>query len=196
MEPDPGTSSLAQGENAVKKDNEASSWWMENYLYCCNCIHDDLLSSIGSALGYSGYMESAAALLVLIVYLSLYGSERRRLHISLQEIKNIALGQIEIPKVQQQPGHQEEEGSAQAEVLVRLKAQGAVEKGTDEKEEHGEVLRARGKALARGPRGPSGIVGEADEGGRLPGCVCQNHTRAFASAAKQCHAGPAPLSTR
>lgn len=36
-----------KGLNAIKNDNEAASWWMENYLYCCSESCNDWLSSIG-----------------------------------------------------------------------------------------------------------------------------------------------------
>lgn len=158
-----------QGENAVKKDNEASSWWMENYVYCCSCVHDDLISSIGSALGYSGYVESAAALLVLMAYLSVYGSERRRLHISLKQIKNIALGQSEEGQNEQKTDDLEDNRSTQADAFVRLGAKGGNIKGAEDKE---EVVRPSGRNV-RGPRGPSGIAGDSDGAADLPGFVSE-----------------------
>jgi hypothetical protein len=64
---------------------------MENYLYCCSCDSPDLLSSVGSALGYSSYIEAGVALLVLLVYLALFKAEQQRLHLDLRTIAKIAM---------------------------------------------------------------------------------------------------------
>eukprot|EP00775_Hariotina_reticulata_P007062 gene7062-7276_t len=83
--------SAAQGLNAIKNDNEAASWWMENYLYCCSESCNDWLSSIGSALGYEAYIEGAVAVLVILVYLMIFKADRQRLDLySIKGIANIA----------------------------------------------------------------------------------------------------------
>lgn len=82
---------ILQGLNAIKNDNEAASWWMENYLYCCSNECNSWLSSIGSALGYETYIEGGVALLVLFVYLSVFKPERIKLGLtSLNRITAIA----------------------------------------------------------------------------------------------------------
>jgi hypothetical protein len=45
--------------------------WLKANLYCCSCNYADLVSSFGSALGYGGYIEVAATLVVLMVYLQM-----------------------------------------------------------------------------------------------------------------------------
>lgn len=74
----------------MKNDNEAASWWMENYIYCCSQSCNDWLSSIGSALGYESYIEGGIALLVIMLYLAMFESERRRLNLSAKGIYDIA----------------------------------------------------------------------------------------------------------
>ena len=93
---------------------------------------------------------------------------------TLKEIKNIALGQAEVViKPEEQAGTKGDDGSTQAEVLVQLKgAKEGSKKGGGEEEGKGEVLWPSGRSV-RGPRGPSGIAREADEGADLPGSVVE-----------------------
>jgi hypothetical protein len=64
---------------------------MENYMYCCSCDTPDLLSSIGSALGYSSYIEAGVAVVVLLAYLAVCKAEQQRLHLDLRTIAKIAM---------------------------------------------------------------------------------------------------------
>lgn len=45
---------------------------MKAAIYCCKCTYPDVVASIGSALGYQGYLEIAAAGVVLAAYLLIY----------------------------------------------------------------------------------------------------------------------------
>jgi hypothetical protein len=76
---------------------EAASWWVENNLYCCTCIPGKLFDSLGSALGYSTYIEAAAALLVLLAYVGLYASERKRLKIDVLDVGSI-ISEVDVEK--------------------------------------------------------------------------------------------------
>jgi hypothetical protein len=60
-----------QGDNTMTSDNVVARQWLKANLYCCTCNYPDLLSSLGSALGYSGYIEAVATLVVLLVYLQM-----------------------------------------------------------------------------------------------------------------------------
>lgn len=91
-----------QGLSAVKNDNEAASWWLENYIYCCQESCNSWLSSIGSALGYESYLEAAVAVIIIVLYLAAFKSERQRLSLSLKDIKDIAFETTEVAAVQGQ----------------------------------------------------------------------------------------------
>jgi hypothetical protein len=45
---------------------------MKTTLYCCKCKYPDIAASLGSALGYQGYVEIIAAALVMALYISIY----------------------------------------------------------------------------------------------------------------------------
>jgi hypothetical protein len=45
---------------------------MQTSLYCCKCSYPDLLASLGSALGYQGYLEIGAAALIMGLYIAIY----------------------------------------------------------------------------------------------------------------------------
>jgi hypothetical protein len=87
---------LLQGLSAVKNDNEAASWWLENHIYCCHESCNSWLSSIGSALGYEAYLEAAVAVIVIVMYLAAFKSERQRLSLTLKDIKDIAFETTEV----------------------------------------------------------------------------------------------------
>ncbi|KAF8060058.1 hypothetical protein HT031_004997 [Scenedesmus sp. PABB004] len=81
---------VTQGRDAMKGDLEAASWWLENQLFCCDRTCPSWLSSVGSALGYTTYVEGGVALVVLLVYLTLLSPERRRLRNGLRGVAGIA----------------------------------------------------------------------------------------------------------
>jgi hypothetical protein len=55
----------------MSSQNSIAAFWLKANLYCCQCNYPDLLSSLGSALGYSGYIEVVATLVVRLVYLQM-----------------------------------------------------------------------------------------------------------------------------
>jgi hypothetical protein len=112
---------LLQGLSAVKNDNEAASWWLENYIYCCYESCNSWLSSIGSALGYESYLEAAVAVIVIVLYLAAFKSERQRLSLTLKDIKDIAFETVEVAAVQGQAaaGAKQSPGEAAAAGSVR-----------------------------------------------------------------------------
>jgi hypothetical protein len=61
----------SQGDKIMSSQNEVAASWLKANLYCCSCTYPDLLSSLGSALGYSGYIEVVATLVVLLLYLQM-----------------------------------------------------------------------------------------------------------------------------
>lgn len=93
-----------QGLNAIRSDNEAASWWMENFLHCCSPSCGTWLASLGSALGYEGYVEGCIALVVIVAYLALRHDERLRLRElgGLRGITGVAF------ELQEQQGQQQQ----------------------------------------------------------------------------------------
>lgn len=60
-----------QGDRTSRSKNVVAARWLKVNLYCCTCNYADLVSSFGSALGYSGYIEVVATMMVLLVYLQM-----------------------------------------------------------------------------------------------------------------------------